>query len=854
MLGCSFGGSSSATFTHPASAKTAVGRLNPLFCLTPHARVYKWGLISSKRDRQRSQCSTFTFLLQRSHTFVVRLEAANPKQQAHPDMDGQSSGPVLRDVVLLGGGHSHIEVLRRFGMDPMPEVRITLITKDVHSPYSGMLPGLVAGFYTFDDCHVDLAQLCTFASARLIHAEAVGIDKQGMMVMLRDRPPIAFDVLSVDIGITPSKAIPGSSDVATPVKPISGFVERFNKLLDHACTSNKPLQICVVGGGAGGVEVSMALNHRLKVERQKAGKGDAAKCSVSLFSKGRILPGHTPSARTKFLRLAKEEGVTLREGVGVREVRQGSLLLEDGSAEAFDECLWCTQASAPAWLAKTGLQTDELGFLSINENLQAAGGPPNIFAVGDVATSMVYPRPKAGVFAVRQGPPLTDNIRRLLKGQELRAFKPQTSWLSLITSGSKYAVATKGWLCLEGAWLWPVKDYIDRKFMSMYSTGLDAMADKMMTTKSTASSKAEEQGVAAAAGPEALAAVSAAKMRCGGCGGKVGASILTRVLQRLPPAATLGANPNILVGLDAPDDAAVIRPPPPGHVMVQTVDFFRSFVDDPYVFGAIAANHALGDCHAMGAQAQTALALAVVPFGLDSKMEEELFQMLAGAVPVLQAAGCALVGGHTCEGQEASLGFSVTGTAKEGSLMSKGGMQAGQGIILTKALGTGTIMAAAMRRKAKARWISGALDSMQQSSADAARILQSSGATACTDVTGFGLMGHLVEMTRPSQVSAELDVSSIPMLPGAAECAAAGVLSSLHSQNAKASAAVENPEQAIQHESWPLLVDPQTGGGLLATIPEGATADCIQQLHEAGYPTACLIGHVTQGPGRVRLL
>ncbi|KAA6421181.1 MAG: water dikinase [Trebouxia sp. A1-2] len=762
------------------------------------------------------------------------------EQSSSAQMEGSGQGPVLKDVVLLGGGHSHVEVLRRFGMDPMPGVRVTLITKDVHTPYSGMLPGLVAGFYTFDECHIDLAQLCTFASARLIHAEAIGIDKQSMVVMLPKRPPIAFDVLSVDIGITPSKAIPGSSSIATPVKPISGLVDRFNRLLDHATNSEKPLQLCVVGGGAGGVEISLALNHRLKSERQKAGKHEEAKCSVSLFSKGQILQGHTPAARHKLLRLAQEEGVEVREGVGIKQVQEGRLVLEDGAEQPFDECLWCTQASAPAWLTTTGLQTDELGFLSINEYLQAASGPPNIFAVGDVATSTVYPRPKAGVFAVRQGPPLTDNIRRFLQGENLKAFKPQTSWLSLITSGSKYAVATKGWFCLEGAWLWPVKDYIDRKFMSMYSTGLDQMEAKMAASAKP-TSKAKEQGVAAAAGPEALAAVSAAKMRCGGCGGKVGASILSRVLQRLPRCKSIPGESDILVGLDAPDDAAVIRPPPAGHVMVQTVDFFRSFVDDPYVFGAIAANHALGDCHAMGAQAQTALAVAVVPYGLDSKMEEELFQMLAGAFPVLQEAGCALVGGHTCEGQEASLGFSVTGIAQEGSLMSKSGMQAGQAIILTKPLGTGTIMAAAMRRRAKGRWITGALSSMQQSSAEAARILKDHEATACTDVTGFGL------------VSAAIDTANIPMLDGAMECLAAGVMSSMHSQNAKASAEVTNAQQAIQHETWPLMVDPQTGGGLLASLPQDKADLCVQALHKAGYSEAAIIGQVTEGSGKIAL-
>eukprot|EP00891_Asterochloris_glomerata_P005153 jgi/Astpho2/5153/Aster-06363 len=763
--------------------------------------------------------------------------------------------PVLKDLVLLGGGHAHVEVVRSFGMQPMPGVRVTLVTKDVNTPYSGMLPGFVAGWYTFDECHVDLARLCTFARARLIHAEAIGICTKTQRVQLQGRPAVAYDALSVDIGITPSRAIPGSSSVATPVKPISRFVDRFHKVLDHCKTSAEPLVVCVVGGGAGGVELSLALNHRLEVERAAAGHAADRRCLVKLLSGGEILQGHTPAARRKFLRIMQDQGLELLEGAQVTGVEQGWLTTGDGQRIPFDECLWCTQASAAPWLADTGLQLDDKGFILINECLQAAAGPANIFACGDVATSVIYPRPKAGVFAVRAGLPLTVNLRRQFKGEELVPYVPQTTWLSLITTGTKHVVGTKGWLCLEGSWLWTVKDWIDRGWMRKYGDDLPFMSDgpaeagaqrsRGMKPPDPAAMARMSQAVAAASGPQALAALSAAKMRCGGCGGKVGASVLSRALARLPEPLQ---HPSVLMGLGSPDDAAVMRPPPPGHVLVQTVDFFRSIVEDPFVFGAIAANHALGDCQAMGAKAETALAIAAVPHGLDAKVEEELFQMMAGATRVLQDAGCALTGGHTCEAEQLSLGFSVTGTAREDALMTKGGLQAGQVLVLTKPLGTGTIMAAAMRGKARGRWVTGALQSMQQSSQRAAEALQAAGATACTDVTGFGLLGHLTEMTRPSQVTAQLNVAAIPVLEGAAECIQAGALSSIHGQNAQASAAVQNSSEAVHNAKWPLLVDPQTGGGLLAGIPAKSAGLLVDILHAAGYLEAAVIGEVLPGP------
>ncbi|CAL8466157.1 g5693 [Coccomyxa elongata] len=757
------------------------------------------------------------------------------------DMEKSAPGLVLKDLVLVGGGHSHVEVLRSFGMKPLPGVRLTLITKDAHTAYSGMLPGYVSGFYTHDECHVDLNRLARYAGAALILEAAVGLDLQKQLVKLgSDRPPIAYDALSLDIGITPSaQGVPGALQHATPVKPVSSFVERFRQLVQRLRSLERNLTVAVVGGGAGGVELALALQYRLHKELQQSGQPAATKVHVKLFCKGQLLQQHTSSARMKFLRIIKEKGVQLFEGKGVAAVEAGRLILDDGRVEAFDEALWCTQAAAPAWLAETGLPLDKAGFVCIDECLRAEG-LDNVFAVGDVATSAIHPRPKAGVYAVRQGPPLTANLRRLLTGERLRPFVPQSTHLGLITTGDTYAVATKGWLCFEAAWLWTWKDRIDRAWMAKYGEDLDF--DSMPGSMGSAGTKVD--AVAAAAGPSAIQALTAAKMRCGGCGAKVGSDILTRVLTRLQQDDCAADSGGVVIGLGDPDDAAVVRPPPAGHVSVHTVDFFRAFIEDPYVFGAMAANHALGDCHAMGAKATSALAIAVVPYGLERKVEGTLHQMLGGALRTLQAAGCALIGGHTCEGAELSLGFSVNGSCKEGRLLRKGGLQPGQALILTKALGTGVIFAADMRGRAKGRWIAGALTAMQQSSEAAAGALMNAGATACTDVTGFGLLGHLAEMARASQVRVRLTPGEVPLLEGALDCARGGIASSLLPQNMSAAALVSGGDAAAESAMWPLLFDPQTAGGLLAGVPQEAAAACIESLRQQGYAEAAIVGTV----------
>jgi selenide,water dikinase len=235
-----------------------------------------------------------------------------------------------------------------------------------------------------------------------------------------------------------------------------------------------------------------------------------------------------------------------------------------------------------------------------------------------------------------------------------------------------------------------------------------------------------------------------------------------------------------------------------------------------------------------------------VPSGLESKVEDVLFQMMTGAVEVLNEAGCALVGGHTGEGKELALGFAVNGLVDEHlrGVMVKGGMQPGDVLLLTKPMGTGTLFAAHALLKTRGRWIDAALDSMVQSNRLGAVCLQQHGATACTDLTGFGLLGHLVEMTRPSGVDAEIDLDALPLLEGAAETSAAGILSSLQPANVRLRRALRNQAAALKHPNYPLIFDPQTAGGLLASVPAAQVEACVKALKALGYERTAVIGRV----------
>ena len=314
---------------------------------------------------------------------------------------------------------------------------------------------------------------------------------------------------------------------------------------------------------------------------------------------------------------------------------------------------------------------------------------------------------------------------------------------------------------------------------------------------------------------------------------------LDRAIDGLKPVA----REDVLIGLHEPDDAAVVTVQP-GKAVVQTIDSFRAMVDDPYVFGKIAANHSLGDIYAMGGEPQTALAVATVPFGIEAKVEDTLAQMMAGAMAVLDDAGAALVGGHTSEGAELSLGFSINGLIDRERVMRKGGLVPGDALLLTKPIGTGTLFAADMRHKAKGRWITAALTSMTQSNRAGAECLLGHQAHACTDVTGFGLLGHLVEMIRASEVDVELDLGLIPFLEGAEETVRAGILSSLQPQNVRLRRAIANLREVGGDPRFPLLFDPQTSGGLLASVPPERVRDCTNALRACGCCRASTIGRV----------
>ncbi len=725
---------------------------------------------------------------------------------------------IQKDLVFVGGGHAHALALRMLAMRPIAGLRITLISPASHTPYSGMLPGLVAGHYSFEQTHIDLARVCQWAGVRFICAEVDAIDPLGQMVSLRGRPSIAYDVLSIDVGSQPElDSVPGASRYSVPVKPVAGLWQRWSDLREklHGSPADIRYRIAMVGGGAGSVELIAAMAEQFP-------RGENATdqhISFSLICGAReILQGYNNRARRSALAALEAYGIEVHLNNRVERVESDTLLIENGEQHGFDELFWCTGATAAPWIASSGLSTDKRGFLATSNSLQSLGHE-NIFGSGDCATQVEQPRPKAGVYAVRQGPVLAENLRNYFLAKPLQQHIPQQQFLSLLSLGAKRATADRGVLSANGAWVWRWKDKIDREFMSRFEQ-LPLMAEATAVDSLLQLEARIEQ------------------VPCGGCGAKVGADDLSSVLHELAqeypehcPAA-------------CSEDAALI-PGSATAAVVQSIDTLRQLVADPWLMGRIAANHALSDLYASGARPISALASIALPFSAPNILQRELKQLLAGALHEFAAVDCKLLGGHTMQGPELSVGFVVNGCAisLETGFLAKCGLRVGDHLVMTKPIGMGTLFAGHMQLHGDGRNIQVAIDTMLQSNAAAAALAAGHQVSACTDITGFGLLGHLQEMLQPGQ-GVELSLSQISVLPGACESVSAGIFSTMYQANKRAVGQAVSMNSADEYGCGELLFDPQTSGGLLMGVSPGRSARLCESLVAAGYSRAAVIGEV----------
>ena len=370
----------------------------------------------------------------------------------------------MKKLLLIGGGHSHVEVIRQFARRPAANVHITLVNPTTHTPYSGMLPGLIAGHYSYRQCHIDLPALAGTAGCHYVSAAINGLHAEAKLAFCNNGETLEYDVASIDIGSTPAAlGISGASRHGLKVKPTDRFLLQWDAVLERAKSNSLPdgLRVVMAGGGAAGVEVLLAVQYRLINDGF-----DVARYAI-LTDGEDLLPGHSEKTRALFHRVLQQRNVELHPGQRIVTVTRNEVISATGERQPADLLIWATGAAPAGWPKACGLTVDERGFIRVNDRLQVVG-QPDLFASGDIASMDGYARPRSGVYAVRQGPPLAENLRHALEGRTLTRYHPQERALALISTGDRYAVASRGELFASGAWVWRWKDWIDRRFMKRY--------------------------------------------------------------------------------------------------------------------------------------------------------------------------------------------------------------------------------------------------------------------------------------------------------------------------------------------------------------------------------------------------
>ncbi|HBE68687.1 MAG TPA: selenide, water dikinase SelD [Planctomycetaceae bacterium] len=774
-----------------------------------------------------------------------------------------SSEPALatRDLVLLGIGHTNSHVLRMWMMDPIKNVRLTCVSNYSIATYSGMLPAVLAGQCGPEAMEVDLVRMCSAAGVRLVHEPVKGLDPANRLIRFSDRPPMHYDALSIGVGSVPDlprcesplasmgkqKELSAEQDSvelemrALAIKPMQTFLPRLEQSIDYLVDQRAertqaemgpaidltvqtgPMRIGVVGSGAAGVEIASCLRGFLA-------KRGVSEYEISLVSRSReILSGGNPKLVTRTVAELGKRGVAIVNSFEVASYGWSSasnavhLQGHSGQLQEFDLVIWATGATAPPLLGDLGLVTDDQGFLKVDETLSCVG-QTGVFAVGDTA-SIQDSVPKAGVYAVRQGPILWKNLHRYFAGQQLMRYQPQKGFLKLLNFGDGHtAMEWKGFVTV-GRLPWNLKKWIDESFLAKHTP---------------APMDSEEE------------------MQCSGCGCKLDAiSLEASLTTSFDAAGELHADDTLASGSPSgswfggqAEDAAEI-----GGGWLASVDFFTPPVPDPFTSGRLLAVHAASDLLAVGARPHKALATVTVPEAQEkgnAAQSRWLAELLAGIRKELGQSNAVLAGGHTIVGPRAEIGLTVVGRIEGDRVLRKDSARVGDALVLLKPLGTGTIMAAWHRGRCSARDWDNSLATMLIPQDIVLEWLSPYDVHSATDVTGFGLAGHLLEMMTQSGVSAELEMDSIPMLPGAVELCRQGVRSSLYESNrAAASPRCDFIKSTIEHD---LLFDPQTCGGLLVSLPSENAQEFVSVARKNGFQAAARIGDVVEQKGEPLIL
>ena len=675
---------------------------------------------------------------------------------------------VKKDLVLVGAGHSHIEVIKYLGKLKLNGLRITLISKNPYCTYSGMVPGYIEGQYNWSEINIDVVRLAFKNNIRLILNEVVKISGKDRVVYLKNNSIVEYDILSINIGIESNKNnIEGAEDFAYALKPISEIDNIISSI-----TLSKQNKVAIIGAGAAGVEVALALNERF----QKLG---ITKKIILIANSNTIMKSYPVAVAKKLEKAIFKKNITILFKSTVTKVLKSSIVINN--IKKIKDCcsVLATNGVAPYLVKTSDLALSKNGFISVKKTLQTSNFK-NIFASGDVVDIEDLSLVKAGIYAVRQANILKKNLKKIFYKKKLINFYPQKSYLSIIGTTDNSAILHKYCITVKGKIFWFIKKYIDKKFIEKYS--YNYKKNKIQTFSIESKEPSEH------------------KMQCEGCGSKIPFEVLKQVFSKNINLGSLDAN-NVECNSS----------------LVHTVDAITSIIDDLYLMGRIAAKHSLNDLFAGRAYPISTQMIISTPKSLNIIQKRDIYQISEGANSIFTEVSCSISGGHSysSENEKSSIGFSLIGkikTNKNKPLNSKKKHK----IYMTGKIGTALVMAALKQSLIEGEYYKELVDEMTKSNIKIFKIIQKYNILDITDISGFGLALHLKNLLirNKKYKGANIFLNKILMLNGAKKAMQKNVISSLTYSN---KSSVINSLEIISNlkRYYNILYDPQTAGGFL---------------------------------------
>ena len=699
-----------------------------------------------------------------------------------------------KQLVLIGGGHANVQVLRKLCMNEYKGLNVILISEGYEAIYSGMTPGYIKKLYSLDDISIDLQRLCFNAGATFIKDKVINLDNNKQTIHLNENPSISFDVLSINSGSisnNQSIKIDEKSNILS-VKPISSFVSKL-KVIDDLIEKSANRKISIIGGGVAAFELSFALYERYNES-----------ISLDIISDQILAEKNlNQSSINKLKKIAKNLNINLISKKVV-VINDSKISFDNGEKIQSEIILLSTGATLPKWLAESNLETSE-DFVAVNQHLQSLNFK-NTFVTGDAASVENSKRPKSGVIAVRQGEILKENLLLYLLNKPLKKFKPQKNWLYLIGTHKNSAVLNYFNFSFEGNWCWLLKKMIDLNFMKKFSFPEQTDMSKKIFYLYEINKDIP-------------------KMHCQGCGSKVSKNTLVNFLSNQQSNNELS-------------DATEINFR--HNEILQTIDhikLFKSF--NPYDFGVISYLHSQNDILAAGGSVHSLSVSIGVPFSKNLVEHFYLEYFMRGIQQEISKDSALLASGHSYQTEEPAITITMNGNKTEKS--NKFLAVEGNLIYLSKPLGTGYLLAAYFQNS-KLLSISDfekLLIYLKKGNKISAKIGFSFGSQLMTDVSGFGLASHLGDICQSSNLSAQIQLNNDILINDKLE-----ILKNFESSGYKNNylSSFNSIDIKEDHPLFKIIFDPQTNGPLLMAIDKEKKNEFEKEFKKNCHSQPLLIG------------